>query len=233
MAPKTIAHAAALACLLMISQPSKAFFFIIPIPNLSKPPQLNSLIDALEKSEETKAVAYVSEDKIFGSKQWAWGHFSGHVPQPEANRVAMARCVASLTNAKAQIAGGNSLYNFGTKTCELYSFANITVSPRAGEWKPESVAAPPAIATPAQPVSSAAPVSTVAATIPASAPTAAVTEPSAKPAAADPPPLVVSEPAVTEGATAKKLRELESLRKQGLISEAEYQEKRKAILAAM
>ena len=46
---------------------ASAFFFIIPIPNLAKPPALNALIEALEKSEETKAVAYVSEDKTFGS----------------------------------------------------------------------------------------------------------------------------------------------------------------------
>lgn len=42
-----------------------------------------------------------------------------------------------------------------------------------------------------------------------------------------------TKPPNTESATARKLRELNELRKEGLITESEYNEKRKAILSAM
>ena len=67
---------AAVGVATLMPNAASAFFFIIPIPNLAKPPQLNALIEALEKSDETKAVAYVSEDKTFGSKYWVWGRRS-------------------------------------------------------------------------------------------------------------------------------------------------------------
>jgi len=230
---KTITHAITFACLLTTSLPSNAFFFFFPIPNLSKPPQLNSLIGALEKSEETKAVAYVSEDKTFGAKQWAWGHFSGHVPQAEADRIAMARCTTSLANSKVQSAGGKPLYDFGAKVCELYSFSNKNVSARAAEWKPESVATSQTLTTPPQPAGNAMPTNAAAAEISASVPTHVVSEPPPSPAAIEPKTSVSVQPAATESSTARRLRELESLRVEGLVSEAEYQTKRKAILAAM
>jgi len=119
------------AAVLALALPSHAWFLILPIPNFAKPTQLQSLIDALEKSNETKAVAYVSEAKTFGGKYWVWGHFSGHVLQPEADRIALERCAASLLNAKNQSAGGQPLYDFGDKKCELYEFENKTVSAQA------------------------------------------------------------------------------------------------------
>jgi hypothetical protein len=234
-----LARVAAIFASLAIPVHSHAWFFVLPIPNMSKPAPLNSLIDALEKSEETKAVAFVSEDKTFGQKYWVWGHFSGHIPQGEADRVAMSRCLASLANAKNQNAGGKPLYDYGTKTCELYSFANKTVSPRAGEWQSvPTTTMPPVQATP-QTNRSTAP--TIAASAPASLPTsseAAATQASSasapSPTEARPPSQPQApQPNASESATAKKLWELEALRKEGLISEAEYQEKRKAILAAM
>jgi hypothetical protein len=247
-------------CGALLPAQAHAFFFFVPIPNMSKPPALNALIEALEKSEETKAVAYVSEDKLFGSKMYVWGHFAGHVPQAEADRLAMARCDASLTKAKALKAGGKELYDFGNKKCELYSFMNKTVSPRANEWQPPgtptaSQPTPPA----AESATTANPAESVQVDPPVAAPTAvpevvqpvvtatppAVTAPT--PAPSSPPPVAAvkpdspgvpteaqpSKPPANESPTARKLRELNDLRKEGLISETEYNAKRKAILSAM
>ena len=246
MTARSIIRTATFLGIVAVSQPTHAFFFILPIPNFAKPAPLSSLIDALEKSEETKAVAYVSEDKLFGSKYWVWGHFAGHVPQAEADRVAMSRCGTALTNAKAQAAGGKTLYDYGTKTCELYSFANKAVSPRAGEWQPT----PAAIPAPVPPAPAPPPVSPnvepspqPSTATPSSPPSSAPAETPPKPAAGASTPTASggaqpSQPqpqgqVTPESPTAKKLRELEALRKEGLITETEYQEKRKAILAAM
>ena len=102
--------------------------------------------------------------------------------QAEADKAALARCEASLANAKAATAGGQPLYDFGAKRCELYEFANKTVK------LPE----PPPV-------------------------------PALQPVVADPP----------ESPTARRLRELDELRKNNLITEQEYAEKRLAILADM
>ena len=137
---------------LALATSSHAFFLILPIPNFAKPTQLQSLIDALEKSSETKAVAYVSEAKAFGSKYWAWGHYSGHVLQPEADRIALERCESALRTAKNQSAGGQALYDFGDRKCELYDFENKTVSAQA-----LAAAAQPQPAAPAAPETTSAP----------------------------------------------------------------------------
>jgi hypothetical protein len=169
-----------LVVLFCISGHANAWFFFFPIPNMSKPAALNSLIDALEKSDETKAVAYVSESKAFGQKMWAWGHHSGRMTQAEADKTALARCEASLAKAKAASAGGQPLYDFGAKRCELHEFLNKTVK------LPE------------------------------------------------PPPAPVIQPVEPqENPTARRLRELDELRKNNLITEQEYAEKRLAIIADM
>lgn len=102
---------------------------IIPLPNLAKPPAFQKIIDAYEKSSETKAVALAAEDKTFGSRQWVMGHFSGNVSQEEANGRAMSSCLQSLAQAKATVAGGTPVYDFGNKTCELYKFQNEKIAP--------------------------------------------------------------------------------------------------------
>ena len=108
------------------------------MPNLAKPAELQKLIDAYEKSSETKAVAYVSEE----------------------------------------LAGGKPIYEFGQKRCELYKFANETVMlPKV---------------TPVEPP-----------------------------------------PKVEESPIAKKLRELDGLFNQKLITQEEYETKRKEILSSM
>lgn len=101
---------------------------LIPLPNLAIPPAYQKIIDELENSNETKAVALASEDKTFGSKQWVMGHHSGPISQEEANRVAMQKCEYSLAIQKQQTAAGKPLYEFGNKACYLYDFRNKAVS---------------------------------------------------------------------------------------------------------
>ena len=159
-------------------QSAYAIFFFIPIPNVAKPAELQKLIDAYEKSSETKAVAFVSEDKSFGSKRWVWGHKSGVMTQDEANSSALSACESSLMSIKSQLAGGKPIYDFGQKRCELYKFTNETVMlPKV---------------TPIEPA-----------------------------------------PKVEESPTAKKLRELDGLFNQKLITQEEYETKRKEILSNM
>ncbi len=114
---------AAIVLIAFASSNAYAFFFIFPIPNLAKPSALQATIDALEKSVETRALAFVSEDKSFGGKVWVWGkHASAEVSQETADRYALEQCERSLLNAKAKTEGGQLLYNFGDKKCELHPF---------------------------------------------------------------------------------------------------------------
>ena len=215
----------AFASAVSISSTAHAWLIFFPLPNLSKPPQLEALIDALEKSEETKAVAYVSEDKVFGRKYWVWGHFSGHVTQADADRFALDRCRGSLIRAKGQGAGGVPMYDFGTKQCELYEFANKTVSRRVNE--------PPTPGTLPAPTQEGAAASLAApAVVPISAPSENAVAPSVTPTTLSVPASQAAPP-LEESITARKLRELNQLRKEGLITEEEYTEKRKAILSGM
>jgi hypothetical protein len=164
--------------LAFLMQNAHAIFFFIPIPNLAKPAELQKLIDAYEKSSETKAVAFVSEDKTFGSKQWVWAHKSGVMTPDEANSIALRSCEASLMSVKSQLAGGKPIYDFGQKRCELYKFTNETVMlPKV---------------TPIEPP-----------------------------------------PKVEESPIARKLKELEGLFNQKLITQEEYETKRKEILSNM
>lgn len=167
-------------------QNANAFFFIFPIPNMAKPAELQKLIDAYEKSKETKAVAFVSEDKVFGSKQWVYGHKSGVMTQEDANNMAMRACENTLENMKLKMAGGQPIYDFGQKRCELYKFKN------------ETVMLPPVA--------------------PVVIPSPVVSTP-------------VETPKVEESATARKLKELDGLLNQKLITQEEYEMKRKEILS--
>jgi hypothetical protein len=99
-------------------------WFIIPIPNLRKPPALERLIDTLEQSTETKAIAYVSEDKTFGTKYWLFGHYVGKLSQQETNKIALDKCNDRLQKAKLAEVGGVKTYDYGDKKCELHEFSN-------------------------------------------------------------------------------------------------------------
>jgi hypothetical protein len=115
---------------------ANAFFFFIPIPNIAKPPKLQQIIDALEKSDETKSVASVSENKSFGTKQWIWGHIAGEMTQEDADKQALMVCERGLQQAKNEKVGGKSIYDFGSRQCELYKFANKSLKlPSPGQIK--------------------------------------------------------------------------------------------------
>ena len=99
-------------------------WFIFPIPNLRKPPALERLIETWEQSTETKAIAYVSEDKTFGTKYWLFGHYVGKLSQQETNKIALDKCNAGLEKAKLAEVGGVKTYDYGDKKCELHEFSN-------------------------------------------------------------------------------------------------------------
>ena len=115
---------------------SYAWFFILPIPNFAKPPALEKIIQALENSKETKAIAYVSEDKTFGTKYWVWGHHTNGATQQITEQIALQRCEASLQTAKQQKEGGQPLYDYGQKKCELHAFQNPYVPPPTPQVTP-------------------------------------------------------------------------------------------------
>lgn len=194
------------ATLVLAASHAHAFFFVFPIPNLAKPTALQSLIDALEKSTDTKAVAYVSENKTFGGKMWAWGHHAGVATQEEANSRAMRSCEASLARAKAQYAGGQPLYDFGDKKCELHEFSNKTVN-LPPPPQPVISTVPPVAAPIVEPVSA----------TPSNAAPTLTTFPS--------PPSGSQESDITS-----RLKQLRSLLEQNLITQEEFDKKRKELL---
>jgi hypothetical protein len=143
------AIALALTTSLATPRSANAFFFmIIPLPNLAKPPELQKIIDALEKSKQTKAVAYVSENKIISTKYWTWSDVSGQISQQEANETALKRCSISLNRLKETTVGGQPVYDFGQNECKLYPFRtgnikiNSEANARAPELKPTAFAEP-------------------------------------------------------------------------------------------
>ncbi len=210
---------------------------IIPIPNLAFPAPLGAIRDAFEKSNDTKALATVSEDKIFGSRYWVWGHVSGKMTQADANAQAMSKCELSLQNIKAQSVGGQPLYNFGSKKCELYKFQNVTVNLPDPAPVPVAAPAPMPVAVPASSPASepeSAPVQ-VSEPAPAPAPASAskprsfakgsVTTPAHDPGPAS----------ATKGSDdiVQKMKSLDTLFKQGLITRDDYERKKKQFLDAM
>lgn len=196
---------------------------IIPLPNLGFPPAVEKLRDALEKSTDTKALATVGEDKTFGSRQWTWGYTSGKMTQADANDRALRMCEANLVVQKNQTAGGQPLYNFGSRSCELYKFTNVTLSlPDPPPPPPPAPVAPAAVSTPAvsetpppqapapAPASSPAPAAAPAPVVPANVPPAAIPN--------------------SAGDIVQKMRDLDALYKQNLITKDEYERKKKQLL---
>ena len=223
------------AVLFALAFDAQAFFFIVPIPNLAKPPQLQSLIDALEKSSDTKAVAYVSEDKLFARKVWVWGHFAGQATQEDANDRALRTCEASLARAKGQTAGGQPLYSFGDKRCELYEFVNKTVNapaaPIASQPAPGTQTPASVLPAPSAPSESAV---SPAAVAPAPSPASVATAPAAPAPSATTAPAPAT-PQTSTGALSieSRLKQLQGLFDQKLITREEYERKRKELLDAL
>jgi hypothetical protein len=195
---------------------------IIPIPNLAFPSGLSKIRDALEKSTDTKALATVGEDKLFGGRYWVWGQAAGKMTQSDADEQAMRRCEASLSNAKNQTAGGQSLYDFGSKRCELYKFINTTLN------LPDPVAQPAPSQAPLVPAAEARTSSTNSIPTPA---------PQAAPPAVDSAPVLTPNPQPTpqkpNADIVQRMRDLDTLYKQNLITQEEYERKKKQLLESM
>ena len=184
---------------------------LIPLPNLAFPDVISKTRDLLEKSNETKAMATVGEDKLFGSRAWAWGRASGKMTQAEADTQALRDCESQLRNLKGQVISGQPLYNFGNKGCELYKFQNVTVS------FPDAVPTPP---TPTTPV--------------VTAPVVKQDGPSTASSTVSATQIPSTTTTIKSGtATMQKLQDLESLLKQGLIDQDDYNRKKKQFLDEM
>lgn len=183
------------------------FFFLFPLPNLSKPAELSRTIDTLEKSDQTKALAYASETNAFGSKMYVWGKYTSTTQsQDEVNTIALNACTNSLERYKAMTEGGQPKYNFGTNKCELYQFSNKTTpisSPQPQQTQPVPV--------------DSAPKTQIIITSPVDS-NKVTTSPTEKA-----PDLTIE----------SKLRTLQNLRSQQLITEQEYQQKRKEALQGL
>jgi hypothetical protein len=207
---------------LFITHESQAII-IIPIPNLAFPAPLGKIRDALEKSSDTKALATVGEDKHFGSRQWVWGQAAGKMTQADADAEAMRKCEATLERIKAQTAGGQPLYNFGSNHCELYKFSNVTLN------LPDPVVTPasaPVATPPSEPVAPPTAADTPVPPAPAVAPATPDPAPVQAPPPNDAAPKATSDPV-------QKMRDLDAMYKQNLITKDEYERKKKQILDAM
>jgi len=201
---------------------------IIPIPNLALPPAISKTRDALEKSNDTKALATVGEDKYFGSRYWIWGHVSGKMTQADADSQALKKCEAWLANAKAQAVGGELLYKFGDKKCELYKFQNVTLN--LPDTVPNSSA--PLLTAPAVNQDKPSYTLTDPIKIDSSATPPAPSQPSSSAFSSNIPPAPVD---ANKSGTAiiQKMNDLDNLLKQGLINQADYDRKKKQFLDEM
>jgi hypothetical protein len=216
---------------------ANAWFVIFPIPNFAKPSALRTLIDRYSQSKQTKALAYVYERRRFGTRGFVWGAYEGTGAQGEANATALARCNAALEQANAK-----NVYDFDGRGCELHAFdgkedpgsaASLLPTADPASAPASSVETPPSSAplvNPSLPTTSAplVPIVKDQSSETASPSPAASARPNQPPTAPEARPN--SAPPMQEGATTRKLRELNEMRKEGLISQKDYEEKKKAIL---
>ncbi len=113
---------------LIVPTAAHAFIFLIPLPTLGKPRELQSLIDALARSTQVRAVAYAAEDRLFGDRRWVFGYAAGTEHQTQIDREALEACRSALTAAREERVGGELRYRFGARDCELHIFDNTTAT---------------------------------------------------------------------------------------------------------
>jgi hypothetical protein len=213
----------------MSFQANAWFFFFLPIPT-AMPNALSNLIQKLTDSNQTKALAYVGEDKVFGQKYYVWGSYIGDLSQKEAVKLALERCNRSFDKAKNEMIDGVPRWNFGDKKCELYGFPQL----------PETAIMP----NPADdPVPEVAPTADKKWVEPGTELPYQLNKPSANSLPITPTavklleskPLVAPAPVVpissSEGG--KRLLELKSLLDQGVITQQDYDTKKSQILKSM
>lgn len=196
------------------------FFFFFPIPT-GWPDALSNQAKRMADSTQTKALAYVGEDKTFGQKYYVWGSYLGDLPQKEAIKIALDKCNAGLARAKAEMVGGVPRWDFGDKKCELYGFPQ---QPETAEMpKPEESISD------SKPVIEAKPTETFATQVKPAVAVPVVTKPTEVKSPAST--TLVQPLSASEGA--KKLLELKSLLDQGVITQQDYDLKKAQILKSM
>lgn len=216
------------AVLLTMSSHYAFAIIIIPLPNLALPPVISKIRDALEKSSDTKAMATVGEDKYFGARQWAWGYVSGKMTQVDADEQALKKCEATLANAKAQVVGGQPLYNFGNKRCELYKFQNVTLNlPDAVPNSPTPLLTAPVVNQEKPSYTLTDPVKLDSPTTP---PSPAQSSSSTLSSNISPTPVDANKSGTS---IIQKMNDLDNLLKQGLINQEDYNRKKKQFLDEM
>lgn len=196
------------------------FFFLVPLPT-GWPPALKGLTERLAESKQTKALAFVGEDKTFGSKYYVWGHYVGELPQKEANKIALKNCQAQLAKAKLDMVGDAPRWDFGNEKCSLYAFSNL---PESGEMpdSKEPTATPEATDSSVQFIVR---------------PKDEFDTSSSPSIYKKPTPTLNSSPQISpptsSGDGAKRLIELKFLLDQGLITKSDYDSKKTQILKGM
>jgi hypothetical protein len=117
-----------------------AFLLLLPLSNLGKPRELQSLIDALERSTQVRALAYAAEPRVFGDRHWVFAHVAGAATQQQAERDALQACRAVLQAARTERVGGELRWDFGDRDCELHAFrasgGAAAVEPAAARAEP-------------------------------------------------------------------------------------------------
>ena len=187
------------------------------------PPSFYNQIKTLEDSNQTKAFAYVGEDKTFGSKYYVSGWYLGDLNQKEAIKIALERCNANLEKAKKVTLDGSPRWNFGDKKCELHGFPKMPET--AVMPTPEEMAAD------SQPINESKQVDSFIVPLkPETTQDAPVVKKSVetKPQVSVP---IDKSLHVSDGA--KKLIELKSLLDKGLITQKDYDNKKTEILKSM
>jgi hypothetical protein len=197
------------------------FFFFLPMPT-GWPSALSTQVKTLADSNQTKALAYVGEDKTFGAKYYVWGQYLGDIPQKEAIKIALDRCNAALARAKAEMNGSSPKWDFGDKKCELYGFPQM----------PETAVMPSPEEMMAEPKPTNEPKQSDSFPTRLSPVTSQVAPIVTPPVESKPQVVPLVQPlSATEGG--KRLIELKSLLDQGVITQQDYDTKKAQILKSM
>ena len=207
-----------------ISFNANAWFFFLPIPlPTGMPPSFHNQIKTLEDSNQTKAFAYVGEDKTFGSKYYVSGWYLGDLNQKEAIKIALERCNANLEKAKKQTLDGSPRWNFGDKKCELHGFPKM----------PETAVmpTPEEMAVDSQPINESKKVDSFIFPLkPETSQEASVVKKSVE---TKPQVSILIDKSLPVSDGAKKLIELKTLLDQGVITQQDYDVKKTEILRSM
>lgn len=120
--PTPVLRVVVALAMLLAAGAAQAFLLLVPLPTLGKPRELQSLIDALERSTQVRALAYVVEPRLFGDRHWVFAHAAGAPTQAQAERDALETCRIALQAARTERVGGVLRWDFGDRDCALHVF---------------------------------------------------------------------------------------------------------------